>query len=90
MSKPTKPALKLKLKMRQIKALQEKHKIANLLQPDTKEIASADALVDIYFEGSRHWPEPPSMEAIEEMDFHELIDALKAMYSDAPGAEGNG
>lgn len=82
---------KLKLNVRQIRQLQEKHGIPNLLVPgpeNTDKVANVTFLADFYFEGSRSWgKEAPTVEAIEEMDLRDLLAAFQAYMSPA---EGNG
>jgi len=82
---------KLKLNVRQIRQLQEKHGIPNLLVPgpeNTDKVANVSFLADFYFEGSRSWgKEAPKAEAIEEMDLRDLLAAFQAYMSPA---EGNG
>jgi len=38
---------------------------------------SPDFLADLYFEGSRGWENPPTMEQIEDMDLLDLANAMK-------------
>lgn len=72
----TKESLSLKLKS--VRLLQNKHGIKNLLNlgEDAANI-SPDFLADLYFEGTRGWNNPPTMEQIEEMDLRELADAMR-------------
>lgn len=81
---------KLKLTVKQLRGLQEKHGIANLLNPgeDAPKVASLDFLTDAYYEGSRKWERPPTKEEIEELEFADLVGPVKAFLS-GEGA-GNG
>ena len=82
---------KLKLNVRQIRQLQEKHGIPNLLVPgpeNTDKVANVTFLADFYYEGSRSWgKDAPTVDAIEEMDLRDLLAAFQAYMSPA---EGNG
>ncbi|MCW1916796.1 hypothetical protein OJ996_24625 [Luteolibacter sp. GHJ8] len=83
--------MQLKLSIKQIKGLQEKHGIANLLQPsaeDATKVANAGFLVDFYFEGSRKLENAPSIEEIEDMDVAELIGAYQGYFKQAVGGNG--
>lgn len=80
----------LKLTVRQIRNLQEKHGIPNLLVPgqeNADKVANVAFLADFCLEGSRKWQNPPAPEDVEEMDFRELLAAFQAFMSTA---EGNG
>lgn len=81
---------KLKLTPKQIRELQEKHGIKNLLNPgdDAPKMATIDFLTDITFEGSRKWESPPSKEAVEDMDVGEMLAATKSFFSG--DSQGNG
>jgi hypothetical protein len=86
---------KLKLTIKQIRGLQEKHGVKNLLSPgpeDAAKLASLDFLVDMYYEGSRSWTgdtgAAPSRDEVEETDFRELLEAVQGFLSGK--AEGNG
>lgn len=81
---------KLKLTPRQIRALQDKHGIKNLLNPgeDGPKLATVEFLVDFTFEGSRKWDSAPTVEAVEEFDVGEMLAATKAFLSG--DAQGNG
>ena len=85
------PSMKLKLTVRAIRALQEKHGISNLLQPtaeDAEKMATVDFLVDFYYQGSRSWDPAPEMDAIEEVEISELLAAVKsALSGEAPGKD---
>ena len=74
--------MKLRLSVKQLRELQSKHGIANLLQPsaeDAAKLANLDFLVDFYYEGSRSLGEAaPSKEAVEEVDFSELLGAVQS------------
>lgn len=75
------PAETLSLKVRQVRTLQKKHGIQNLLNPtpeDGPKLANVDFLIDLYFEGSRSWEKPPTLEALEDLDVKaELFPAVK-------------
>jgi len=73
---------KLKLTPKQIRELQEKHQIKNLLNPgdDAPKMATVDFLTDITFEGSRKWESPPSKEQVEEFDVGEMLTATKDFF----------
>ena len=85
------PSMKLKLTVRSIRALQEKHGISNLLQPtaeDAVKMACLDFLVAFYYEGSRSWSPAPDRPAIEDVELSELLGAVKAALSgEAPGKD---
>jgi hypothetical protein len=85
---------KLKLNVRQIKGLQEKHGIPNLLMPAPEEaakMANVDFLTDFCYEGSRSWEPAPSRGDLEEFDLSEMIEAFQGyMNPGKKGAAGNG
>lgn len=85
------PSMKLKLTVRAIRALQEKHGISNLLQPtaeDAVKMACLDFLSDFYFDGSRSWEKPPSREEVEDTGISDILAAVKALLSgEAPGKD---
>jgi len=77
----------LSLKLKSVRKLQQKHGIKNLLNlgEDVANI-SPDFLADLYYEGSRDWETPPTMEQIDDMDLRVLVDAMKdAMGGGDPG-----
>ena len=74
---------RLELKVRQVRELQRKHGISNLLAPTPEEagkLASVDVLVDIFHEGSRSWAEPPTMDAIEDLTTADLLEGVKSLW----------
>ena len=80
---------RLKLTVRAIRSLQEKHGIANLLQAtadDVAKMATLDFLVDFYFEGSLKWEAPPSKDDIEDLDIAELSAAVQSAIAGEPAA----
>lgn len=85
--------MKLSLKIRQIRSLQQRYGIGNLLRPspeDAAKFADLDFLVDLYYEGTRGMgDEAPTMEAIEEMTIEELAEAQRELF-EGKAAEGNG
>lgn len=67
---------KLKLKVRQVRDVQKRHGIVNLLAmkpEDAEKLLTVDALVDIYHEASRHFEDPPTVDAIEEMEVTDIV-----------------
>lgn len=81
----------LKLTVRAIRSLQEKHGIRNLLAPgpeDAVKLADLDFLVAAYYEGSRSWEPAPTREEIEDVALPDLLAAVKGALSGT--AEGNG
>lgn len=82
--------MQLKLSVKQIKELQKKHGIANLLQPGTEDAAklvNVEFLTDFYYEGSRKFETPPTRESIDEMEVAELIEGFQGFFKQ--GSEGN-
>ena len=82
----------MKLTVKQIKALQQKHGIENLLNPGTEnagKIANVDFLVDFYYEGCRSFQDPPTREMIEELDLRELLAAFEDYMNPKKPAGGN-
>lgn len=81
---------KLKLTVKQLRGMQEKHGISNLLNPgeDAPKVASLDFLTDAYYEGSRRWETPPTKEDIEELEFGDLVGPVKAFLSGESGGNG--
>lgn len=82
---------KLKLTPKQIRELQKKHEIKNLLNPgpeDAPKLATIEFLTGFTFEGSRKWETPPTLEQIEDFDVGEMLVATKAFLSGE--AAGNG
>ena len=82
---------KLKLSPKQIRELQKKHGIENLLQPspeEAKKVASLDFLCDFLFEGSRKWEKPPERDEVEDMDFREILDAWQNFMKVDAGGNG--
>lgn len=81
----------LKLTVRVIRALQEKHGISNLLKPtpeDGEKMATADFLIDLNYEGSRSWENAPTRDELEDVDIVELLTAAKAALSgESPGKD---
>jgi len=81
----------LKLTIRAIRALQEKHGISNLLQPtegDAVKMACLDFVADFYHEGSRGWEKPPTPEEIEETPIGDVLQAVKqALSGEAPAGK---
>ena len=80
-------ANKLILKAGQIKALQKKHGIANLMNPGQDGavlLTNVEVLTDIYFEGSRNWEKPPTVEEIDDKEPAELMEALQSIWQ-VPG-----
>lgn len=78
---------KLNLTVRQIRSIQEKHGIANLLAPTPEEamkMANIDVLSDIYFEGTRRHENAPTREQIEDLTSEEIVTAVQGLFS-APG-----
>jgi hypothetical protein len=76
--------MKISLKVRQIRELQAKHGISNLLQPtaeDAQKMASIDVLPDLYFEGTRANENAPSREEIEELDLSELMEGINGLFN---------
>jgi predicted transport protein len=74
---------RLELKVRQVRELQTKHGISNLLAPTPEEagkLANVDVLVDIYHEGSRSWENPPTMDAIEDLTTADLLEGVKSLW----------
>lgn len=79
--------MKLKLKVSQLRALQKKHGLENILQPsaeDLKKMLSLDFLTDFVTAGTSHWETKPD---VEEMELHELTGYFKGWQAgeDAEG-----
>lgn len=82
---------KLKLTPKQVREIQEKHDIKNLLNPgpeDAPKLATIEFLSDFTFEGSRKWESAPTPEQIEDFDVGEMLVATKAFLSG--DTQGNG
>jgi hypothetical protein len=76
---------KLKLSVRAVRAIQNKHGIANIFALDKEpEKITVDFLADMYFEGSRSWDPAPSLDQVEDLELEELMAAVKnALSGDA-------
>ncbi len=81
---------RLKLPVKLVRALDEKHgvNLLRIVEEDGLKMANLDFLLEVYFEGSREWENPPSKESLEDLDLHDLIAAVKgAISGDAPGKD---
>jgi hypothetical protein len=84
MAKNTRPKRKLKITSNVIERLETKHEISNLLAPtgdDSEKMNTRDFLTDCYFEGSRKWDNPPSLEDIkEDVGLDEIAEAISEAF----------
>lgn len=75
---------RLQLKVSQVRALQTKHGISNLLAPgmeDAPKLANVDVLADIHVEGSKHWDTPLTIESVEDLTTDELMAGVKGLFN---------
>lgn len=79
---------RLILTTRGIREIQNRFGIANLFNMQNEvEKLTVDLFCAVYFEGSRKWECPPSLEEVEDLPIDELMESFKAAFSDEKGGK---